>query len=78
MASEFKYSDEGPGRIVDGGPGKNILMRDRDEREDTDTHDTLKIADDSAPKSEAAAEFDPYNTGRFDRSKTWDAPARKK
>ena len=78
MASEFEYSDEGPGRIVDGGPGKNILMHDRDKREDTGTHDTLKIADDSVPESEPAAEFDPYNTGRFDRSKTWDAPTRKK
>jgi len=78
MPSDFENPDEGPGRIVDGGPGKNILVSNRHERADTGTQGTLKIVDDAVPKPEEAAEFDPYNTGRFDRSKTWDAPTRKK
>jgi len=74
----FEYSSESPGRIVDGGPGKNVLIRSRHIREDTGTHDTLKILDHSVLSSEETEEFDPYNTGRFDRAKSWDAPARKK
>ena len=74
----IEYSPDGPGRIVDGGPGKNVLVGRRHVREDTGTHETLKILDDSIPESQETEEFDPYNTGRFDRSKSWDAPARKK
>ena len=33
------------GKIADGGPGKNVLIRSRLVREDTGTHDTLKILD---------------------------------
>jgi hypothetical protein len=73
-----EYSTAGPGRIADGGPGKNVLIRSRHVREDTGTHETLKILDHSVLTSEETEEFDPYNTGRFDRAKSWDAPARKK
>jgi hypothetical protein len=75
---DFEYSSESTGRIADGGPGKNVLIQNRYVREDTGTHETLKILDDSIVNSDESAEFDPYNTGRFDRSKTWDAPTRKK
>ena len=34
-------------RIEDAGPGKNVLIRNRFVREDTGTHETLKILDDS-------------------------------
>ena len=75
----FDYESEGPGRIADGGPGKNVLMQNRYIREDTGTHETLKIVDDSILDSDDEPEaFDPYNTGRFDRSKSWDSPSRKK
>ena len=75
----FDHESEGPGRIADGGPGKNVLIRNRYVREDTGTHETLKIVDDSILDSDDEPEaFDPYNTGRFDRSKSWDGPARKK
>jgi hypothetical protein len=74
----FEYSTADPGRIADGGPGKNVLIRSRHVREDTGTHETLKILDHSVLASEETGEFDPYNTGRFDRAKSWDAPARKK
>ena len=35
------------GRIEDRGPGKNVLIRNPYVREDTGTHETLKILDDS-------------------------------
>lgn len=59
------------------GPGKNVLIRNRFVREDTGTHETLKILDDSAVDSGEAAGLDPYNTGSFDRSKKWDQRFRK-
>ena len=74
----FEYLTAGSGRIADGGPGKNVLVPNRHVREDTGTHETLKILDQSVLASEEIEEFDPYNTGRFDRAKSWDAPARKK
>jgi len=78
IPDSLDYSSDGPDRIVDGGPGKNVLVRNRYVREDTGTHETLKILDDSVLESKETEEFDPYNTGRFDRSKSWDAPSRKK
>lgn len=60
------------GRIEDRGPGKNVLIRNRYLREDSGTHETLKILDDSMVDSDEDAGFDPYNTGQFDRSKNWD------
>ena len=60
------------GRIEDGGPGKNILMRPQFEREDTGTHETLRIIDDAAFSKTDEDGIDPYNTGKFDRSKHWD------
>ena len=61
-----------PDRIESLGPGKNVLIRSKYVREDTGTHETLKIVDDSLADSGSEAGFDPYNTGGFDRSKNWD------
>ena len=66
------------GRIEDGGPGKNVLIRNKYVREDTGTHETLKIIDDSILDSEEEHGLDPYNTGRFDRSKSWDSSRSRK
>jgi hypothetical protein len=63
-------------QIDDLGPGKNVLIR-KYVREDTGTHETLTILDDSAIDTEEVAGIDPYNTGRFDRSKNWDKRFRK-
>lgn len=60
------------GRIEDGGPGKNVLVRTKYQREDTGTHETLKIIDDEAFLDANEDGIDPYNTGKFDRSKHWD------
>jgi hypothetical protein len=65
------------GSIDDAGPGKNVLIRNRFVREDTGTHDTLKILDDSVLESDDEIGIDPYNTGRFDRSKSWNSRTRK-
>jgi hypothetical protein len=61
------------GRIEDGGPGKNVLIRNKYVREDTGTHDTLKIVDDSIIETGEETGFDPYNTGRFDRARNWNS-----
>lgn len=68
-----EFSSELEGKIEDGGPGKNVLVRNKYLREDTGTHETLKIIDDSVDETSEGDGIDPYNTGRFDRSKSWDS-----
>jgi len=73
--SQPEYVDLDPhveGRIEDNGPGKNVLIRNKYVREDTGTHETLKILDDSMFDTKEEEGIDPYNTGQFDRSKNWD------
>jgi len=73
--SQPEYVDLDPhveGRIEDNGPGKNVLIRNKYVREDTGTHETLKILDDSMVDTKEEEGIDPYNTGQFDRSKNWD------
>ena len=71
--SEFVHTDhEQVYRIESNGPGKNVLIRNKHVREDTGTHETLKILDDSLVDSGEDIGLDPYNTGGFDRSKNWD------
>ena len=71
------FDSELGGRIDDAGPGKNVLIRNKYVREDTGTHDTLKIIDDSLLDDEEEFGMDPYNTGRFDRSKSWNLRTKK-
>lgn len=68
-----EFTSEVGGKIEDGGPGKNVLVRNKYVREDTGTHETLKIIDDSVLEPPEEDGIDPYNTGRFDRSKSWDS-----
>lgn len=58
--------------VKNEGQGKSPLIRNKYVREDTGTHETLKILDDSLVDSGEEAGIDPYNTGGFDRSKNWD------
>lgn len=60
------------GRIEDRGPGKNVLIRNKYLREDSGTHETLKILDDSIIDTKEEEGIDPYNTGQFDRPRNWD------
>ena len=71
--TSVEFSSALEGRIEDGGPGKNVLIRNKYLREDTGTHETLKIIDDSILEGDDKDGIDPYNTGRFDRSKSWDS-----
>ena len=68
----LEFSGEVAGKIEEVGPGKNVLVRNKYVREETGTHETLKIIDDSLIQEEDDGGMDPYNTGRFDRSKSWD------
>ena len=72
-AEPVDFASDVGGRIVDGGPGKNVLIRNKYVREDTGTHETLKIVDDSLLENDEEFGADPYNTGRFDRSRSWSA-----
>ncbi len=73
----LEVSSHVEGQIEDGGPGKNVLVRKRFVREDTGTHETLTILDDSLVETDTDSGIDPYNTGQFDRSKKWDNRFRK-
>ena len=72
-----RFKPQVNGKIADGGPGKNVLVRNKLVREESGTHDTLKIMDASLLEAEEEAGFDPYNTGRFDRGRSWETRARK-
>ena len=72
-----EFVTNGPAKIEDAGPGKNVLIRNKYVREDTGTHETLKILDDSLVDSGEETGIDPYNTGGFDRSKNWSSRSRK-
>ncbi len=60
------------GRIVDSGPGKSVLVGSKFVRQDSGTHETLTILDDSIALNDDDVGTDPYDTGDFDRSKNWD------
>ena len=77
-AEAVEYSTELGGKIEDGGPGKNVLVRSKYVREDTGTHETLTIIDDSILDTADEDNNDPYNSGRFDRSKSWDSSRSRK
>ena len=65
------------GTIESLGPGKNVYVRNPYVREELGTHDSLKILDESLVDGEEPDGIDPYNTGRFDKSKKWDQRFRK-
>ena len=60
------------GKVVESLPGRNVLIRSKFVREDSGTHDTLTLLDDSLTESVDEVGTDPYDTGDFDRSKNWD------
>ncbi len=66
------------GKISSDDAGINALVRNKYQREDSGTHETLKIIDDSIVDSGEETGIDPYNTGNFDRSRNWDKRFRRK
>jgi len=78
LTPEFNDEDQEIESSVESlGPGKNVLIRNRYVREETGTHEKLKILDDSILDTGEEEGLDPYNTGSFDRSKKWDQRFRK-
>ena len=74
----LEFPPGNPGSVSDGGAEKNVSMRSRYIREETGTHETLKIVDDSVFETDDdESHFDPYNTGQFDRSNSWNRGPRK-
>ncbi len=65
------------GRVVSNGPGKNVLVRTTYQKRAGDLSGGLEIVDDPAANPDPGAGIDPYNTGKFDRSKNWDKRFRK-
>ncbi len=61
------------GRIESAGPGKNVLVSNADAVDDTGAREMLKLFDNVPPDPDEPAGIDPYNTGEFDRSRTWDS-----
>lgn len=78
ITETVEFSAEVGGRIEDGGPGKNVLVRNKYIREDTGTHETLTIIDESILEADDETGIDPYNSGRFDRAKSWDSSRSRK
>lgn len=72
-----EFDSKVDGQIDDAGPGKNVLKRNKYIREETGTYETLSILDESLENNTDEEGIDPYNTGQFDRSKTWDKRFRK-
>lgn len=68
----FRTDQKRAAEVESNGPGKNVLARNKFVREETGTHETLKIIDDSIVDSGEETGLDPYNTGGFDRSRNWD------
>ncbi len=59
------------GRIESGGPGKNVLLRNKNASAETVIEVDLEILDYAEPDSSDEEEYDPYNSGSFDTSKMW-------
>ncbi|MBT8083649.1 MAG: hypothetical protein KJN72_00380 [Woeseia sp.] len=74
---ELVYDHVVDGQLEDLGPGKNVLKRSKYVREDAGTHDNLKIfEEDLLEVAEDDSGIDPYNTGQFDRSESWNKRSR--
>ena len=78
ISQALEFSSEVGGEMVDGGPGKNVPTRIKYIREDSGTHETLKIVDESLPESAEELGLDPYNTGRFDPAESWNSSRSRK
>jgi len=67
---QASFDEDVLGRVESGGPGKNVLIRNKNATAETVSEVDLKILDDAEPGSSDEAEYDPYNSGSFDMSKT--------
>jgi hypothetical protein len=65
------FENDASSGLKPSGPGQNVPAQRKFVREDSGTHETLKIFDDSIIETGQDDGADPYNTGGFDRSKNW-------
>ena len=72
---EVDFNAKVGGQIETDTTGKNVLVRDEDAGFDTSE---LRLLDES-PSEDESNEFDPYNSGSFDMSKSpaWKSRSRK-
>ena len=68
---QVSFDEDVLGRIESGGPGKNVLLRNKDANTETVAEADLEILDYAKPDSSDEEEYDPYNSGSFDTSKMW-------
>ncbi len=67
---EVAFDASVPGRDESDESGKDVLMPDIYGFDDTIPQRHLRILDESSPDDSESTEFDPYNSGSFDTSKT--------
>jgi len=65
---EVDFDAKVSGQIETDTTGKNVLIRDKDASDDTSE---LRLLDESSLDDSESDEFDPYNSGSFDMSKSW-------
>ncbi len=68
---QASFDEDVLGRIESGGPGKNVLLRNKNASAETVTEVDLEILDYAEPNSSDEEEYEPYNSGSFDTSKMW-------
>ena len=74
---EVGFDPEVSGEIESLGPGKNVLMQDKNASQATGTEPELSILSDSSLDADQSAGVDPYDTGSFDTSKMWKSRSHK-
>ena len=67
---EVAFDADGPDRVESHEPEENVLIPDK-YADDTITQRALGILDESSLNTSESTGVDPYNSGSFDKSKTW-------
>lgn len=67
---EVRFDAKMPSRVVSDGPRKNVLTLDKNVDQEPVTEPRLKILGDSSLDASESIGVDPYNTDRFNTSKT--------
>ena len=75
-----RYETHVSGQYESLGPGKNVFVPKVAADRELDSSDILEILDNPSLNIAADddADFDPYNTGRFDVSKSWQNVSKKR
>jgi len=65
---EVDFDAKVSGQVETDTTGKNVLIRDKDASDDTSE---LELLDELSIDDSESDDFDPYNSGSFDMSKSW-------